>query len=161
MKKKTMVFTLAGAITLGSLIGTGTTFASSDDTAQQTPQVNVESKTVVTKWLQRVADYLGINIDGKTRKEVRKEVRQTIGENKKEHLYFEAKRLGISTEGKSNEQIRTEVKAAKQERKQERIYQAADKFGISTEGKSLEELKEEIKQARAEKKQKKNDANSN
>ncbi|WP_028401622.1 hypothetical protein [Ectobacillus panaciterrae] len=146
LKKKMITTALAGTIALGGLFTTGTAFASTNDAAPQQTQAKATYK--LPSWLQWAAERFGINTEGKTRKEVRGEVK----EQRKSFITKVAERLGISTEGKETSQIRSEVKAKIQADKKDALYKVAAKLGISTDSKTLKQIKEEIKQAKAKKK---------
>jgi predicted RNase H-like HicB family nuclease len=147
LKKKIATTVLAGAIAFGAVFAAGSTFASaSANDNSQTAQA--KDRYALPSWLQWVAERFGINTEGKTRKEVRAEVK----EKRQSFLTKIAEKLGISTEGKNTVQIRADVKAKIQADKKERIYKVAEKLGISTEGKTLDQIKEEIKQAKQKKK---------
>lgn len=111
MKKKLFLFTTL--LILGGSAGIYTAFAASPDQTKQKSVQKAETKELEKvkeeKHRENTAVKLGVSLEGKTEKEIRKDLDKARFEKRHELLIEHAKQLGIDTEGKKDEEIILEI----------------------------------------------------
>ncbi|MDZ5608852.1 hypothetical protein U2I54_17720 [Bacillus pseudomycoides] len=111
MKKKIFLFTTL--LTVVGSAGIYTAFASSPDQPKQKiiqkAEVKELEKVKEEKNKKETAAKLGVSLEGKTEKEIQKELNTARFEKRHELLIEHAKQLGIDTEGKKDEEIILEI----------------------------------------------------
>ncbi|WP_416829085.1 hypothetical protein [Ectobacillus polymachus] len=146
MNKKMIVLSLTGLLFTGGIFGASNAFAAEANT----PGTGTH---VISKQLKQTAAHFGINIDGKSKQEVQKEIRKAKKDKQSQKLMKLAKKVGVQASGKDVKEIRKEVKEAIQKKHIDQLYNVAKRLGVSTDGKSVDQIKKEVKDARVAKKQ--------
>ncbi|WP_245592165.1 hypothetical protein [Ectobacillus panaciterrae] len=88
------------------------------------------------------AEELGLETDGKSLKEVRKEIHVLEEQQRREAIRQAADHYGIEIDGKSVDEVIAAVRTAKKEELQEEALKA----GISVDGKTMQEIASELKE---------------
>ncbi|KEK26059.1 hypothetical protein [Bacillus gaemokensis] len=111
MKKKVILFTTL--LTVVGSAGIYTALAASPDQSKQKivqkEEIKKLEKVKEEKNKKETAAKLGVSLEGKTEKEIQKELNTARFEKRHELLVEHAKQLGIETEGKKDEEIILEI----------------------------------------------------
>jgi hypothetical protein len=94
----------------------------------------------IEQHFRQEAEGFGLETDGKSLKEVRKEIHVLKEQKRHEAIWRTAERYKVDTEGKSMNEVITAVRKA--ESKQ--LKKEASKAGIPVEGKTIQELASEL-----------------
>ncbi|MGG1519509.1 hypothetical protein ABE504_29180 [Paenibacillus oryzisoli] len=144
MLKKLASLALAGAI-----IASVPAMVFAEDTqGSGAPTQKAEALHPLKQLLQEKAAAFGITTDGKTKEQIKAEIKSVSEADRLAHLQAVAAKLGIQTDGKTAEQLKTDVQAAAHTK----LAAKADKLGVSSDGKTNKELRAALKAAKAAKK---------
>lgn len=125
MKRKMVTYVLTGALAMG-IIG------ASPALAEKGPGEGHPHHKMNRDFLEKRAEELGIEAEGKETEQLAKEVHEA-------KIIEKAKEMGIETEGKEVEEVAKELRET-------HIMNKAKELGIKTDGKDMEDIANEIRE---------------